>query len=72
MQNVLSRLVQSVGVTAIIYIAFQGLGSALETILNMVESFVQWYRFRGFDLAEEVAIVAGFIFFISSLIINNK
>lgn len=73
MQDLLkNRFVQSVGVAAITYLTFQALAWGLEAILNILESFARWYRLQGIDLAEEVALAVGAIFFILSAIINSK
>jgi hypothetical protein len=67
-----NRFVQSVGVAAIAYILLKALGWGVESILRLIESFSQWYRFYAIDWIEEVSIAFGIFWFVISAVSSSK
>lgn len=67
-----NAFVQALGVAALVYLVFQGLGWGIEVVLRILESFSRWYRFFGVKWAEEAAIAFGLIFLLITAVINSK
>lgn len=67
-----NAFVQALGVAALVYLLFKGLGWGIEVVLHILESFSRWYRFYGVKWAEEAAIAFGLIFILVTAVINSR
>jgi hypothetical protein len=67
-----NRFVQGLGVGALFYLLFQILAISLNSILRILETFAQWYRFHAMPHALIISAVLGFGYILLNGVFNSR